>query len=249
MEPLSTILIAVAAFLVAGSVKGLTGLGLPTVSIGLMTLALDPRTAIALVLVPMLFSNLWQYWRAEDRVGIAKRYWVFAVVLCLFVWLTTLITKDLNDRLLLGVLGAAILVFVIFSFAGWVPHLPDRFDRVSQVGFGFLSGIIGGLSAAWAAPLAMYLSARGVEKDEFVGVTGFLIVAGSVPLLLGYAQVGHLPTDRAMLSVAMIVPTLLGFTAGEALRKSLSPALFRRIFLILFAVLGANLLRRAIWYV
>lgn len=248
MEPVSTILIAVVAFLVAGSVKGLTGLGLPTVSIGLMTLTLTPRTAIALVLVPMLFSNLWQYWRADDRLGIAKRYWIFALVLCLFVWVTTLVTRDVDDRILLGVLGAAILIFVVFSFAGWVPRLADRFDRPAQVVFGGVSGIIGGMSAAWAAPLAMYLSARGVEKDEFVGATGFLIVAGSLPLLLGYVQIGYLPTDRAMLSIAMIIPTLIGFTAGETLRKSLSPDLFRKVFLILFAVLGVNLLRRAIWY-
>ena len=78
---MSLILIAGAAFLVAGVIKGVAGIGLPTASIALMTLVLDPRTAIALVMFPMVGSNLWQLLRSGQIVRTAKRYWLFALIL------------------------------------------------------------------------------------------------------------------------------------------------------------------------
>ena len=49
-----------AVFFLAGAVKGVIGLGLPTVSLALLTLALDLPTAMALLLVPSFVTNLWQ---------------------------------------------------------------------------------------------------------------------------------------------------------------------------------------------
>ena len=57
----STILLAVAAtFLLAGTVKGVIGLGLPTVSLAILTVLLDLPSAMALLLVPSFVTNLWQ---------------------------------------------------------------------------------------------------------------------------------------------------------------------------------------------
>src|SRR4051812_46864227 len=57
-EPL-LILIA-AAFLLAGFVKGVIGLGLPTVSMGLLAVAMQPSRALAIVIVPAIVTNIWQ---------------------------------------------------------------------------------------------------------------------------------------------------------------------------------------------
>ncbi|MEL7517142.1 MAG: sulfite exporter TauE/SafE family protein [Pseudomonadota bacterium] len=242
------LIVGSAAFLLAGTVKGLTGLGLPTVAIALLTLAFDPRTAISLVLFPMIGSNFWQLLRAGEIARTGRRYGLFAFVLFLGVAATTFVTRETTDRALLAVLGAVILFFVAFSWKGWVPAIADRFDGAAQVGFGVFAGIIGGMTAGWAAPLAMYLTARGVDKDEFVRASGFLIFVGSLPLLAAYAQLGFLTGSLSLASALMLVPTLLGFAAGEAQRNRASPARFRNILLIVFVFLGLNLIRRAIWF-
>ena len=81
MDLIPIVLIGTAAFLVAGTIKGVAGIGLPTASIALMTLILDPRTAIALVMFPMVGSNLWQLLRSGQIRRTAKRYWLFALIL------------------------------------------------------------------------------------------------------------------------------------------------------------------------
>ena len=48
------------AFCIAGFVKGMVGLGLPTVSLGLLSLFVDLPTAMALLVMPSLLTNIWQ---------------------------------------------------------------------------------------------------------------------------------------------------------------------------------------------
>ena len=54
------IVVATLAFLLAGFVKGVIGLGLPTVSMGLLTLVMAPAKAASLLIVPSFVTNVWQ---------------------------------------------------------------------------------------------------------------------------------------------------------------------------------------------
>ena len=47
-------------FIAAGLVKGVTGMGLPTVAMGLLGLLMPPQAAAALLVLPSLLTNLWQ---------------------------------------------------------------------------------------------------------------------------------------------------------------------------------------------
>lgn len=248
MEQLPLLLIATTAFLVSGTVKGVTGIGLPTAAIAFMTLFLDPRTAIALVLFPMLGSNLWQMVRGGYFRRTARRYGLFAGILFLGVGGTAYGTQTTSDRALLAILGVVVLIFVVVSWRKLLPPIPDRFDKPAQIGFALLAGVIGGMTAAWGPPMAMYLASRAVDKDEFIRATGFMISVGSLPLVAAYAQIGFLTGPLAGLSFAMLLPTLIGFSVGEIFRRKMSVETFRNAILILFVFLGLNLIRRAIWY-
>jgi uncharacterized membrane protein YfcA len=237
----------VVAYLVAGSVKGITGMGLPTIAMGIMTLVIDPRSAIALNLIPMLMSNMWQLYRAGDLRGALRRYLPLALVLAVTVWTTVMLTAGAPDRLLFATLGGAILLFVAVNTSRWRPRIPDRLDRAGQVTAGVLAGVMGGLTSVWAPPIVIYLAARQTPKDEFVRASGLLLLLGTVPLSLGYLQQGFLTAQAAAISTALLIPTLIGFTLGEKLRGYLSEAAFRRALLFAFFVMGVNLLRKAIW--
>src|SRR3954447_4742070 len=62
-------------FLLAGVVKGVIGLGLPTVSMGLLGLAMSPVQAAALLLVPSLVTNLWQLFTGPRFGALLRRLW------------------------------------------------------------------------------------------------------------------------------------------------------------------------------
>ncbi|KEZ63227.1 membrane protein, partial [Pseudomonas amygdali pv. tabaci str. ATCC 11528] len=52
--------LVIGTFLLAGTVKGVIGLGLPTVAMGLLGLAMLPAQAAALLIIPSTFTNVWQ---------------------------------------------------------------------------------------------------------------------------------------------------------------------------------------------
>ncbi len=248
MEIFDILLLGTVTFLISGSIKGLTGIGLPTVSMGILTLFLAPRLAIALMLLPMLLSNLWQVIREGEIRASLRRFRVFAAVIFVSVGVTALATQNVPDRVLLAVLGIVILLFVGFSLKGWVPQVPPRYDTLAQGVFGLLAGILGGLTSGWAAPLAIYLTMSRADREWFIRGTGLLIFAGSVPLTIAYLWTGQMDAKLFAISALMLIPTFAGFTLGEALRRRISVSMFRKLVLGMFAVLGLNLLRRAIWY-
>lgn len=240
-EP-SLIFFASTVLLLAGAVKGFFGLGMPTVAIAFLTFQLDARSAVALVLVPMLFSNIWQFWRGPDRVHCVKSHWRFAVVLIVFVALSVWMSQTAPDQALRAVLGFLILVFCLFSWRDRVPAIPPHRRTIFEAGSAMIAGLVGGLTAAWAPPLAIYLTGLRLERDAFVQALGFLIAAGSISLFAAYPAVGHVSVQDVALSSFLLLPALIGFTLGERLRAKSDPRNFKSIFLIAFAALGVHLL-------
>jgi uncharacterized membrane protein YfcA len=246
MITLDVLLFAALVLLIAGTIKGFVGLGLPTVSMALLSLVYEPRAAMSLILLPMLLSNVWQMYRGEDMLGVIGRYWRFGAVLAVTVAATVWFSQSARDEVLLFALGLVVLAFVALSWTDRVPDIPEVWHRPAEVFFASVAGIVGGLTAAWAAPMAIYLKTRRVSPDEFVQASGFLITAGSLPLIVMFLAVSHVEAKALGLSAVLIVPTLLGFSLGEWLRRGIDPKAFHRALMIVFLCLGLNLIFRAL---
>lgn len=247
MPDLSLLAFAGAVLLLAGIVKGFIGLGMPTVALALLTLQLDARSAVTLILIPMLLSNVWQFWRGPDRAGCVKRHWRYAAILILCVAATVWFSQSAPDRLLRAVLGAFVLVFCFFSWRNIVPPIPAHRVRLFEGISALIAGLVGGLTAAWAPPLAMYLTGLRLDRDAFVQALGFLISAGSVSVFVMFIAVGHSAPQDLAISALLLVPTLVGFSMGERLRHRTDPERFKTYFLGAFSVLGANLVLGALF--
>jgi uncharacterized membrane protein YfcA len=245
MDQFTFIASLVAVFLVAGTVKGTVGLGLPTTALGLMTLFIDPRSAIAILIFPIVLSNAWQMYRAGNILVTIRQYLPMSGGLVIFVWISVNLTVGVQDWVLLAALGFSILFFVAVNATNLAPTIPARFDSAAQSVAGIVAGIMGGLTSVWAPPLAIYLAAREVPKEEFVRATGLIFFLGSIPLALGYIRAGFMTGELATISGLVLIPTFVGFWIGERLRDRMSEQAFKKLVLVIFLIMGLNLLRRA----
>lgn len=241
------IIAATAVFLLAGIIKGTIGLGLPTTSVGLMASLIDPRLAIALVVVPMLITNFWQILRSGHIVRTIERYGWFGVTLAVSLLVVAVIAGRVSGDTLAIAIGSVITIFSLSNLFLQVPELPDRLDRIAQVGAGLLSGIFGGLTSIWSPPMIAYFLSRRLDKDEFVRASGLLLFLGSLPLGFGYWRAGLMTGPTALTSLAMCVPAIIGFAVGEKIRANFSSERFRTAVLFFFLLMGINLVRRAFW--
>src|SRR5450759_881164 len=75
------------AFLLAGLVKGVIGLGLPTVAIGLLGLLMTPAQAAAILVVPSLVTNIWQFVAGGELLALVRRMWPMLAGIALGTWI------------------------------------------------------------------------------------------------------------------------------------------------------------------
>ena len=61
-------------FLIAGLIKGIIGIGLPTTAITIMTFFVSPLLALGLNLVPMTVANIWQFSQSDNPKQILSKY-------------------------------------------------------------------------------------------------------------------------------------------------------------------------------
>ncbi|NND90526.1 MAG: sulfite exporter TauE/SafE family protein, partial [Granulosicoccus sp.] len=232
---------------VAGVVKGTLGIGFPTTAVSLLAQVTDARTAISLVVIPVVVTNAWQVWRCRAVRGVFRRVWILLVVMLVFIGLFSQMASVVPVALLTGILGLIVTVYAATSLYRPMFSIPDRYDHLAQIVTGVSSGVMGGITGVWAPPILIYLNARNLQPLVFVATTGLLLFMGSTVLLAGYVNAGLIGTSTALLSCALLLPSLLGFSAGELIRHRMSARRFERALLWFFLIMGLNLVRRAVF--
>ena len=227
-------------FLVAGIVKGFLGIGLPAAAMALLTLFMPATDAIPLLWLSILATNSLQFANAPEKSAIIREYYVFALAIIVSIFVTSMFIADYPTALLTVVIGVAMVTFSLNLLIGIKLNVGP--GRGWQLGFGLLSGVLGGLSSIWSPTVAMYLVARNVSKERFIGATGFLFLSGVLPLGAGQIVAGILTPQVLYKSVLALVVVLIGFRIGEALRTRVSQTFFRTAVLIAFLIMGLRLI-------
>lgn len=237
---------AVVIYFIAGMVKGMLGIGFPTAAVSLLAQVTDTRTAISLVVIPMVVTNAWQVWRSRRVRWVLKTFWLLLILMLVLTALFSQVTVLVPVALLTGMLGLIVAVYSASSLYRPIFFIPDRYDRLAQCISGITAGIMAGMVGVWAPPILIYLNARRIGKEAFVATTGVLLCLGSLVLFSGYVNAGLIGGSIMLMSCLLLVPSLLGFASGEWIRNRLSARRFERLLLWFFLIMGLNLIRRAL---
>lgn len=233
-------------FLLAGTVKGAIGIGLPTTVIAILSQFVDPRMAVALGLFPIVLANLWQIHREGGWRAALARYWPFSVSLAVSILLFSDVAADMRPQTIIMITGIGIALFSGVNLIRRPPPLPARWERPAQVIAGIAAGLAGGLTGLWAPPMVILLLSLRIDKSEFVRASGLLLFLGGMPLMAGYAWNGLLTREIFLWSLAMLIPTFIGFSIGERVRRKMADARFQHAVLIFFLLMGLNMIRRGL---
>lgn len=237
--------IAAAVFLLAGLVKGVIGMGLPTVVLGLLAATTDLAIAMALMLAPSFFTNLWQAVVGGHLRRILSDHWLFlsAAVLCIWIGAQALTRIDLG--LLSGVLGVSLMVYGAIGLGGLRLSVPAHFQPWAGIALGAVNGVLTGMTGSFIVPGVMYLQACGLVRDALVQAMGILFLVSTFTLAMALRQNDFLSDQLAVFSIAAVVPAMIGMRIGQRIRHTLSEATFRRVFLLSTVLLGGYLAAKA----
>ena len=98
-------------FLLAGAVKGVIGVGLPSVSLGLLAAVMSLQPAIAITLAPALATNIWQGALGGHAKVLFRRLWPFLLAIVIAIGFGTQVLARVDNRLLSALLGFLLVIY------------------------------------------------------------------------------------------------------------------------------------------
>ena len=188
----SLLLLIAAAFLLAGFIKGVLGLGLPTVSMGLLAVSMPPAQALAIVIVPAIVTNIWQTFVGPYLRDIVRRLWPLMAGTVIGIWL--------NAGLLTGpyapygtvILGLLLVIYAIVGLSRFSFKLARRDEKWIGGIVGVITGVISAATGVQVIPSMPFLQAIGMEKDELVQALGVFFTTATVALAFNLTAAGLL---------------------------------------------------------
>jgi hypothetical protein len=233
-------------FLIGGFSKGVLGMGLPTVTMGLLAVAMAPIQAAAFLIVPSFATNLWQMLSGGRLRALCLRLWPFLLPLIPATWLASGAMTGEYARYAGPALGVTLLIYAGLTLVGFKWRVaPDR-EKITGVLVGIATGLVTGVTGVFVMPAVPFLQSIGLEKDELVQALGIAFMVSTAALAVGLGRAGLFGLDEAAHSLVALLPALAGMWLGQRLRAKLSVAAFRRVFFVGLSALGAYLVLRAV---
>ena len=245
LEPI--LLFIVAAFLLAGFVKGVIGLGLPTVSVGLLAIAMPPSRAIAIVIVPAIITNIWQTFVGPYLRDIVRRLWPLMAGTAIGAWLNAGMLTGPYARYGTIFLGFLLMIYAAVGLRQFVLTVAPRHEKWVGGIVGVVTGMISAATGVQVIPSMPFMQAIGMEKDELVQALGVFFTVATVALAFNLSTAGLLDQTTALPGVIAMACSFAGMAIGQRVRTRMKPEVFRRWFLIAMIFLGIYLAGSAIY--
>lgn len=238
--------VVAAAFLLGGLVKGVVGMGLPTVALAVLGSAFGLHEALPLLVVPTFVTNVWQALFGGHLRAILQRFWPVLAGSIAGVVPGTWILFAVSAPTMNAALGVVLCVYAALGLARLRVAIPTRAEPVLGPAIGVGTGLIGGAIGTFVVPVGLYFEALKLEKNTFIQAMGLSFAVST--LTLGVALTGQKAFDLSafMLSSAALIPAALGMYGGQLVRDRLSPEMFRRWIFIALLAIGAHMIVKSV---
>ncbi|ENU28834.1 hypothetical protein F991_03416 [Acinetobacter sp. CIP-A165] len=235
------LIIVMAVFAFAGMIKGMIGLGLPAVSMGLLTIAMSPFQAASLLIVPSMVTNIWQLFAEGQVWSFICRFWSLLLGIILgSIWsfLPTLSQSQGQGSEIL--LGSMLALYGLYGLCA--KKLPDLagHERWLSPFIGYIGGAVTVATGVIIIPIVPYLQSLHLKRDELVQALGLTFTVSTICLamFLHYHPTTGGALDYRWSSVALVA-ALIGMWFGKKVRYQLNEQKFRQLFFIGLLALGS----------
>jgi len=241
-----TLMFVAVVFVIAGLTKGVIGLGLPTISMGLLALVMPPVQAAALLALPSFVTNVWQMMAGPSFGIVVRRLWPMMVGVCLGTWAGMGLMTGAGVRYGTALLGVALALYALTGLAAFRFSFPTRHEAWAGPLVGAVTGLITAATGVFVIPAVPYVQAIGLEKEELIQALGLSFTVSTAALAVNLAADNAIHAGLAMPALGALAMAAVGMWLGQVLRLRMSPSTFRRCFFSGLLVLGLYLAARAL---
>ena len=230
------------AYIVAASIKGLTGIGFSTSCLPIMALRLDLKVAIPLVIIPSIVSNVVVMIQAGRFRQAVRRFWPMyaASIPGLWIGLSILVVIDVSSAK--AILGLVLIVYASWALSNRHFALSEKWERTLKLPAGFCTGFINGLTGSQVMPSLPYLLSLTLSKEAFVQSINISFTLSSLVMLVGMNRLGYLPPSSLLLAIGGLMPVMLTVYLAGKFQQRLTGESHRILVLAFLLIMGLILL-------
>ncbi len=248
-EPLADVAPLAALTLVfgfAGFVKGVIGMGLPTVAMGFLTLLMPPAEAATVLVLPSFVTNVWQLAAGPKLAALLRRLWPMLLAVTIATILAARWLGAVSSAGTLAALGAALALYAITNLAPLRLEVPPRHEWWLGPVIGASTGLVTATTGVFVVPAVPYLQALRLAPEDLVQALGISFTVSTIALAIALAGDGPFQWPHVGASILALVAAILGMLLGQAVRVRMQPKTFRRWFLVSLLLLGLHLMLRGL---
>ena len=241
MDPVGLVVVT-AGLLLAGVVKGTTGIGYATCALPFLTFMFGLKPAMALVLLPTFTTNLSLSFAAKNLLPIARKFSPLYLAMAPGVGAGVYLLATLDPKTAVLVLGTLMIAYATIALANPSIKLSAAIESRLKIPVGFAGGILTGLTGSQVLPLVPYMMAVEMESDDAIQAINLGVLV--LTILLGVGLLTNRVVNPELMgwSAMAVAPALLGTYVGTHIR-GLLPALYvRSLVLIVVGVAGVKML-------
>ncbi len=245
-ESVGLLVAIAAAFTFAGFVKGVIGLGLPTVSVGLLGLWLTPAEAAAIVLLPAIVTNIWQCTHGGGFGALLRRMAPLLIGIAAGSFLGAVYLPSADSGEATTWLGALLALYAALGLSRVHFSVPRRLEPWLSPVMGLTNGALTVATGVFAIPNVPYIHALDFDRDKLVQALGLSFITSTVTMAAALGHAGTLRADLLLPSVIALAAALAGMPLGRIVRSKVEPKTFRLWFFIGLLLLGLHLALHAV---
>ena len=228
--------------MLAGFVKGVIGMGMPTISIALLSTGMGLPAALQIIVIPTVVTNIWQGLIGDGFTRLVRRFGALLLGTVLGVWAGYALLFRSHPKAMTAVLGVVIVAYSLTALFNLPIIPPVKRERLASPVIGIATGLLAGATGNLSMPAIAYLNQLRLPRNELVQMLGILFSLGTAVLGVSLAGYGDYEGELLLLSAFAVIPAVTGMLLGQRTRGKLSETTFRRALLVgLFAV-GLHLL-------
>ena len=243
---LEALVVIFAALAIGSFAKGMTGLGLPPVSISILAVFFGVEHAVVVTTIPVAFSNIQIIWTWRDRWREIPHPWPALVAAAAGVAVGTWFLANISERALTIVLTVWIafyLMTVIFKIR--IKPEGDAAKTLSPIITG-VAGICQGATGMCGPLIATWAHGWGFVKETYVFANALMLMSISSTHILGIAVAGLYDQDRILQGLLAVIPVLIFVPLGMRMTKRLSPRMFNWVIVTIIATMELRLIWRLV---
>ncbi len=225
-------------FFLGGLVKGTIGVGLPTVTLTLLSFFFDIKDSISFILIPVILTNLVQMLDGKELKSIFQQTKFFLVTSVVFVIPGFLVLRAINSNTILLILASLLVLNSCLVLFNKIITIKKHTSFQTQFWIGALTGITTGVTSIYTMPFIFLIQSLKFNKEKLIQLMGLSFFLYSLTQFALFYSFSMINEKVLLFSSVACIPILIGVISGKYLRKVLSEQTFKQLFNYMLLISG-----------